>query len=294
MRGADTTDRSKMLFQSSSCPSTLPSRASAPISRPQHGLIWGLHHRHLCHCLFHKFVGCATAARLTGFTTRESLAIGTLMHSCKGLVELIVLNLGLQAGILDQRVFSMFVVMPLSRRSSPRPSLFSSTPAHLRVSSDDDIVVWWTAKDRRIEDRSVKDKGEQGSGDGEDEEDNAGGLGGALGLRLASKKVLVVLDRFDHLAGLLTLVQLLRPSQLPPSSREAAASRDGLLRRRARQEDSDVSEKKAEEAESTSGHDTADDVALPTVSNGRQTLPMVAAGKTMPTTVRTPISTTRH
>ncbi|TFK68025.1 Sodium/hydrogen exchanger [Pluteus cervinus] len=49
-----------------------------------------------------KFGGCTIAARyLAGFSPRESSAIGALM-SCKGLVELIVLNVGLSAGILSQ------------------------------------------------------------------------------------------------------------------------------------------------------------------------------------------------
>ncbi|PFH50140.1 hypothetical protein AMATHDRAFT_61597 [Amanita thiersii Skay4041] len=59
-----------------------------------------------------KFVACGVTAIFTGFNWRESGAIGALM-SCKGLVELIVLNIGLQAGILDTRVFSMFVVHAL-------------------------------------------------------------------------------------------------------------------------------------------------------------------------------------
>jgi Kef-type K+ transport system membrane component KefB len=53
-----------------------------------------------------KFFGCAIAARLNGLVWRESFAIGALM-SCKGLVELIVLNIGLQAEILSTRVFTM-------------------------------------------------------------------------------------------------------------------------------------------------------------------------------------------
>jgi len=57
-----------------------------------------------------KFFGCAVAARLNGLVWRESFAIGALM-SCKGLVELIVLNIGLQAEILSTRVFTM--VRPL-------------------------------------------------------------------------------------------------------------------------------------------------------------------------------------
>lgn len=51
-------------------------------------------------------------AKITGFNIRESGAIGILM-SCKGLVELIALNVGFQAGILDARTFSMFVVQAL-------------------------------------------------------------------------------------------------------------------------------------------------------------------------------------
>ncbi|KZV83435.1 hypothetical protein EXIGLDRAFT_701436 [Exidia glandulosa HHB12029] len=59
-----------------------------------------------------KFTGCSTAARLAGFKKREAFTVGTLM-SCKGLVELIVLNVGLTAGILDTRLFSMFVIEAL-------------------------------------------------------------------------------------------------------------------------------------------------------------------------------------
>jgi Kef-type K+ transport system membrane component KefB len=53
-----------------------------------------------------KFAGCACAARLNGLVWRESFGIGSLM-ACKGLVELIVLNIGLQAKILSTRVFTI-------------------------------------------------------------------------------------------------------------------------------------------------------------------------------------------
>lgn len=53
-----------------------------------------------------KFIGCSLAARLNGLVWREAFSIGSLM-SCKGLVELIVLNIGLQAKILSTRVFTM-------------------------------------------------------------------------------------------------------------------------------------------------------------------------------------------
>lgn len=59
-----------------------------------------------------KFAGGTLGARLNGLVWRESFTIGALM-SCKGLVELIVLNIGLQAKILSTRTFTIFVVMAL-------------------------------------------------------------------------------------------------------------------------------------------------------------------------------------
>ncbi|KAG9245604.1 Sodium/hydrogen exchanger family-domain-containing protein [Calycina marina] len=59
-----------------------------------------------------KIVGGTLAAKSCKLFWRESFTIGVLM-SCKGLVELIVLNIGLQAKILSTRTFTMFVVMAL-------------------------------------------------------------------------------------------------------------------------------------------------------------------------------------
>ncbi|KAF9255001.1 Sodium/hydrogen exchanger [Marasmius fiardii PR-910] len=56
-----------------------------------------------------KFIGCGLTAKYFGFTVKESCAIGTLM-TCKGLLELIVLNLALQAKVFDQRLFAMYMV----------------------------------------------------------------------------------------------------------------------------------------------------------------------------------------
>ncbi|KAG6872564.1 hypothetical protein C0995_008837 [Termitomyces sp. Mi166 len=73
------------------------------------GKTWGYTFLICVVAFFAKFVPCFAAAMATGFNWRESGAVGSLM-SCKGLVELIVLNIGLQANILDTRSFSMFVV----------------------------------------------------------------------------------------------------------------------------------------------------------------------------------------
>jgi Kef-type K+ transport system membrane component KefB len=86
------------------------------------GITWGYTIGIIVVALFSKITGSCLAARLNGMVWREAFTVGVLM-SCKGfvffyfglrrLVELIVLNVGLQAGILSQRVFTMFVVMAL-------------------------------------------------------------------------------------------------------------------------------------------------------------------------------------
>jgi len=59
-----------------------------------------------------KFGGSAVAARLTGSRWREAGAIGILMNT-RGLMELIVLNLGLDLGVISPTLFTMMVVMAL-------------------------------------------------------------------------------------------------------------------------------------------------------------------------------------
>lgn len=76
------------------------------------GIVWGYVVAVTVTAFFTKIIGGTTGARLNGLVWRESVTIGTLM-SCKGLVELIVLNIGLQAKILSTRTFTIFVVMAL-------------------------------------------------------------------------------------------------------------------------------------------------------------------------------------
>lgn len=59
-----------------------------------------------------KFGGSALTARLTGLTWREASAVGVLMNT-RGLMELIVLNIGLDLGVISPTVFTMLVVMAL-------------------------------------------------------------------------------------------------------------------------------------------------------------------------------------
>ncbi|KAI0870293.1 K+/H+ antiporter 1 [Hypoxylon argillaceum] len=79
-----------------------------------------------------KIIGGTIAAKLNGLVWRESLTIGVLM-SCKGLVELIVLNVGLQAHILSQKTFTMFVVMALVTTVATTPLTKLLYPPWYRV-----------------------------------------------------------------------------------------------------------------------------------------------------------------
>ena len=53
---------------------------------------------------------CYAAARLNGEPHREAMAVGTLMNA-RGLMELIILNIGLQRGIIEPALFTIMVLM---------------------------------------------------------------------------------------------------------------------------------------------------------------------------------------
>ena len=59
-----------------------------------------------------KGVACWAAARLNGEDQPTSLAVGTLMNS-RGLMELIILNIGLQNGFIESGLFSVMVLMAI-------------------------------------------------------------------------------------------------------------------------------------------------------------------------------------
>jgi Kef-type K+ transport system membrane component KefB len=69
-----------------------------------------------------KFVGCGVAAWLSGFSARESACVGTLMNT-RGLVELIVINLGYEMRVIPKSVFCMLVLMALVTTVMTTPML---------------------------------------------------------------------------------------------------------------------------------------------------------------------------
>jgi Kef-type K+ transport system membrane component KefB len=59
-----------------------------------------------------KGIACTLAARLRKVPFRESVALGALMNA-RGLIELILLNIGLQAGIITPTLFSILVLVAI-------------------------------------------------------------------------------------------------------------------------------------------------------------------------------------
>src|SRR5271167_3051472 len=69
-----------------------------------------------------KFGGSAIAARITGLNWRDSSALGVLMNT-RGLMELIVLNIGLELNVISPTLFAMLVIMALVTTFSTTPIL---------------------------------------------------------------------------------------------------------------------------------------------------------------------------
>jgi len=67
-----------------------------------------------------KLGGAAMAARSAGESWNRSLRIGTLMN-CRGLTELVVLNAGLDLGVLSPTMFTMLVIMALVSTAMTAP-----------------------------------------------------------------------------------------------------------------------------------------------------------------------------
>lgn len=72
--------------------------------------LWGICGLVLVAAIGGKGIACWLAARASGITNREALGIGALMNA-RGLMELIIINIGLQRGIISVELFATLVVM---------------------------------------------------------------------------------------------------------------------------------------------------------------------------------------
>lgn len=74
--------------------------------------LWGVTLLVLVISIFGKGTACYVAALLNKEPNREALAIGSLMNA-RGLIELILLNIGLQAGVITPTLFTILVLMAI-------------------------------------------------------------------------------------------------------------------------------------------------------------------------------------
>ncbi|CAG8015624.1 unnamed protein product [Penicillium salamii] len=166
------------------------------------GIVWAYVVGVIAIAFIAKVAGGAFASRLCGLLWRESFSIGVLM-SCKGLVELIVLNIGLQAKILSTRTFTIFVVMALV-------TTFLTTPLTTWL-----YPTWYQVK---------VDRWRRGEIDWEGNPlDNTGRNDSVAVAKdeiktIPVRKLLVYL-RLDGLSGICTLAALLSSKREPLSSR---------------------------------------------------------------------------
>jgi Kef-type K+ transport system membrane component KefB/nucleotide-binding universal stress UspA family protein len=97
------------------------------INRPE---LWLLCALVLVVAIAGKFIGTYVAARISGIKKREATALGWLMNT-RGLTELIVLNIGLELGVISPLLFTILVVMALVTTFMTSPLLEWTYPKHL-------------------------------------------------------------------------------------------------------------------------------------------------------------------
>jgi Kef-type K+ transport system membrane component KefB len=74
------------------------------------GYLWAMTGLVMVAAIGGKGIACWLAARATGVSNREAMGIGTLMNA-RGLMELIIINIGLQRGIISAELFATLVIM---------------------------------------------------------------------------------------------------------------------------------------------------------------------------------------
>ena len=69
-----------------------------------------------------KLAGCAVTVRVAGAAWRDAIAVGVLMNT-RGLIELVILTVGLDLGIISPSLFSMMVIMAVGTTIMAGPLL---------------------------------------------------------------------------------------------------------------------------------------------------------------------------
>jgi Kef-type K+ transport system membrane component KefB len=102
------------------------------------GFLWLMCGAVLVAAVLGKGVACWMAARATGIPNREALGIGTLMNA-RGLMELIIINIGLQRGIISEGLFATLVIMAVitTLMASPLFERLVGTGTHQPIPESD-------------------------------------------------------------------------------------------------------------------------------------------------------------
>ncbi|MDI7211722.1 cation:proton antiporter [Leptospira santarosai] len=103
-----------------------------------------------------KLGGSSIASRMSGKNWKDSLSIGILMNT-RGLMELIVLNIGYDLGVLSEEIFSMMVLMALATTIMTGPGLklveflFTKGGLTAKATSNTGILISFAQHSRGLE-----------------------------------------------------------------------------------------------------------------------------------------------
>ncbi|KAI7821074.1 Sodium/hydrogen exchanger family-domain-containing protein [Gamsiella multidivaricata] len=163
------------------------------------GRIWGLVILTTFVACFGKIVGCTSAARIQGMEWRESFAIGVLMN-CKGLIELIVLNIGYDAGVINAKVFVIMVMMCLITTCMTTPMVTWIYPPHYQRAAALRALAKMKASNGDIEDP-----------------DSAEPVN-------SQKAIMLCLDKIQNMPAMMTFLDMLHHAVPKPEDSTASGS----------------------------------------------------------------------
>ncbi len=101
--------------------------------------LWGVCAAVVAAAMLGKWAACSIAARATGLSGRDAMGIGILMNA-RGLMELIIINIGLQRGIITEGLFATLVIMAVITTLMASPLFEWLVARHYQVSEDRGIA----------------------------------------------------------------------------------------------------------------------------------------------------------
>ncbi len=103
------------------------------------GMLWLMCGLVLLTAFVGKFGGCSVAARLSGLSWRDSSIVGVMMNT-RALMELIVINIGYELGIIPKSVFFMLVFMAVV-------TTYVTTPLLRRLISSSELELHYRSSE---------------------------------------------------------------------------------------------------------------------------------------------------